>query len=197
MKAVMAEVPERILERRRRAGADRWDEMWNGVLHMPPMPTRDHQDLEGALETWLRTFWAPRSGGRVYHQINVARPGAWPDDYRIPDLVLLTPERFGIDRDAYFEGGPDVVVEIRSPGDETDEKLPFYAEVGVREVWIIDRDRRDPEVHACCGAAFEPIGAGADGWHGSPVTGVALRRAESGKLALRLGADPATERELV
>ncbi len=34
MKAVMASVPEHILEWRRRTGADQWDEMWEGVLHM-------------------------------------------------------------------------------------------------------------------------------------------------------------------
>jgi hypothetical protein len=28
-----------LLDRRRRWGADRWDEMWNGVLHVVPMPS--------------------------------------------------------------------------------------------------------------------------------------------------------------
>jgi len=69
--------------------------------------------------TWLRAHWAPRAKGAVYHQINVASPGGWQDDYRIPDLVLLTPGRTAIDRDTHFEGGPDAVVEIRTPGDET------------------------------------------------------------------------------
>ena len=39
MKAVMANVPEHILEWRRRTGADQWDEMWEGVLHMAPSPS--------------------------------------------------------------------------------------------------------------------------------------------------------------
>ena len=58
MKAVMANVPEHILAWRRRTGADQWDEMWEGVLHMAPSPNRDHQDFEGALEFWLRLHWA-------------------------------------------------------------------------------------------------------------------------------------------
>ncbi len=45
MKAVMPEVPQHVLHERARTGANRWDEMWEGVLHMPPMPNRDHQDL--------------------------------------------------------------------------------------------------------------------------------------------------------
>src|SRR5258705_9292127 len=70
MKAVMANVPEHILEWRRRNGADQWDEMWEGVLHMTPSPNREHQDIEGALEFWLRLNWAQPQGCRVYHQIN-------------------------------------------------------------------------------------------------------------------------------
>jgi hypothetical protein len=57
--------------------------------------------------------------------INLALLESWPHNYRIPDLVLLTPDRFHIDRDEYFEGAPTAVIEIRSPGDESIEKLPF------------------------------------------------------------------------
>jgi len=49
MKVVMAQAPESLLDQRRRTGADRWDEIWDGVLHMPPMPNREHQDLEGTM----------------------------------------------------------------------------------------------------------------------------------------------------
>ena len=35
-----------------------------------------------------------------------------------------------------------LVVEIRSPGDDSYRKLPFYAARGVREVLIVHRDRR-------------------------------------------------------
>src|SRR3954453_19970720 len=68
MKAVMSNVPPHILEWRRRTGADQWDEMWEGVLHMAPSPNRNHQDFEGALEFWLRLHWAKPKGCRVYHE---------------------------------------------------------------------------------------------------------------------------------
>ena len=54
MKAVIADVPQHLLDSRARNGADQWDEMWEGVLHMPPAPNREHQGLEWELETWLR-----------------------------------------------------------------------------------------------------------------------------------------------
>jgi Uma2 family endonuclease len=146
MKAVMSSVPPEILERRKRLGLDRWDEMWNGVLHMPPMPNRDHQYFEWSLETFVRYYWARPGGAQVYHGVNLASIGGWPGDYRVPDIILLTPERFAIDKNEYFEGAPDVVVEIHSPGDETYDKLPFYRDLEVPEVWIIDRDTKEPEV---------------------------------------------------
>ena len=186
MKAVMAVAPEHFLEWRRRIGADQWDEMWEGVLHMAPSPNREHQDFEFALEAWLRQYCAEPTGGRVYHQINVSEPRTWPDNYRIPDLVLLTPARFDIDCNEYFDGGPDVVVEIHSPGDEAYEKLEFYAKVGVLEVWIIDRDSKVPEVLELAGQTYRKNSIDGDGWLTSNVAGVQLRSTDEEKLEIRL-----------
>ncbi len=196
MKILMLAPPPELIASRKQTGADRWDEVWGGVLHMPPMPNRRHQDLVGALEAYLRYHWAKQSGGRVYHEINVSPPGGWPDrDYRIPDLLLLTPQRLGIDRDVYFEGAPEVVVEIHSPGDEAYEKLAFYADLGVPEVWVIHRDSLAPEVYLLRRGRYRkqrPAG----GWHRSPATGVELRVVRGPKLAIRMGQDDAT-RELL
>ena len=186
MKAVMANVPEHILEWRRRTGADQWDEMWEGVLHMAPSPNRDHQDFEYELEAWLREYWAKPNGGRVYHQINISQPGTWPNNYRIPDLVLLTPSRFHIDCNEYFDGGPDAVVEIHSPGDEAYEKLGFYALIGVREVLIIDRDTKEPEIYELVGSEYQLRTIGPEGWIKSSVAGFELRATAEEKLEIRI-----------
>jgi Uma2 family endonuclease len=196
MKAVMSSVPPEILEWRRQTGADRFDEMWDGVLHIGPSPNRDHQDLEWALETYLRSHWAPPSSGRVYHQINVARPGRWPKDYRIPDLVLLTPDRAQIDRNEYFEGAPDVVVEICSPDDETFEKLPFYAQLGVPEVWVIYRDSKVPEILSLEGNTYRRLDPDADGWIKSDATSVRMRGTDDQKLLIEVVPDPTTRRQI-
>ena len=196
MRAVMPQVPEHVLEWRKRIGADRWDEMWEGELHMPPAANREHQDLEWALQTWLRIHWAKPLGNKAYGPINVASPGAWPNDYRIPDLVLLRPDRFHIDRNEYFDGGPTVVVEIRSPGDESIEKLPFYARIGVEEAWIIDRDTREPEIYLLRGEEPEPVPADAEGWLHSPATGVQLRGESTAELSVQIAGRPETRQLL-
>jgi Uma2 family endonuclease len=197
MKAVLPVIPPDVQDWRKRTGADKWDEVWDGVLHMPPMPNRTHQHLEGSLQLYLTIHWARPRKARVYHQINLAAPGGWPNkNYRIPDLLLLTPERFHIDHDEYFEGAPDVVVEIRSPGDESKQKLPFYRDLGVPEVWIINRDTKEPEVYVLRKGRYRKQRAAADGWVRSPGTGVELRAGRPGKLAVRLAGAEATREDL-
>jgi Uma2 family endonuclease len=166
--------------------------MWDGELHMAPESNRVHQEFEWELETWLRIHWARPNGQRVFHRINVAAPGGWPINYRIPDLVLLTAARFAIDHNEYFDGGPDVVVEIRSPADETYEKLPFYAGIGVLEVWVIDRDTKVPELYTCRDGGYEPQRPQTDGWLVSRATGIEFRAAADCKLECRLSNQPTT-----
>ncbi len=194
-RAVLLDMPPSIEAWRRRTGADRCDEVWEGVLHMGPLPNFDHQDLEFHLEAWLRAHWAKRTRGRVSHQRNVAQPGRadWQHNYRGPDLVLVRPARLSRDRNEYIEGGPDVIIEIRSPGDESYDKLPFYFEVGVEEAWIVDRDTKVPELFVRGAKAFRRAKANRAGWLVSKVTGVQMRAAANDTLALRLGGDLATE----
>ncbi|MBN1421999.1 MAG: Uma2 family endonuclease [Planctomycetes bacterium] len=192
MKGVFPEVPQHILDQRARTGADRWDEMWEGVLHMAPTPNRDHQELVFQLGTWIRARWAKPGGNRALGPINVASPGGWPKDYRIPDLVLLTPDRFHIDHNEYFEGPPTAVIEIRSPGDETNEKIPFYAKLGVPEVWVVDRDSRKPELYVLRQGAYERRDADPGAWLESGATGIEMRAESGDKLAIRLARDDAS-----
>lgn len=196
MKAIMPVLLPDVAALRKRTGADQWDEMWDGVLHMPPMPNREHQDFEWALETYLRHFWARPNGARVYHQINLSGSSDWIKNYRIPDLLLLTPERFDIDKNEYFEGAPDVVVEIHSPGDEAYEKLDFYADLGVPEVWIIDRDSREPEILLLKRSRYRAQKAGAGGWVRSPATDIEMKAGKKSKLSIRLAGDNSTRAEL-
>lgn len=196
MRAVMPVVPPHILAWRKETGADRWDEMWEGVLHMPPAPNRDHQRLQVELVAWLMDRWERPHGNTVHSQVNLASVGGWPHDYRIPDLLLLTPDCPAIDRNDYIEGPPAAVIEIRSPGDETREKLPFYARLGAGEVWIIDRDTRNVELHVSDQDAYRALSPASDGWLESPATGIRLRTGAESKLLVQLGDDDGTRRAL-
>jgi Uma2 family endonuclease len=196
MKVVIPSAPPSILEERKRTGAHRWDEMWEGVWHLMPSPDCEHQDLERDLLIYLQIRWAKPRRAQVHHQINLAPPGGWPENFRIPDLVLVSARRFAINRKAYFEGAPDVAVEIHSPGDETYEKLPFYAELGAPEVWIIHRDTKVPEIYLLRKGRYRKQKPTASGWVKSPATGVELRVGKPGKLAVRMNGEDATRQDL-
>ena len=139
----MLEVPEHLLQERRRLGHDRRDEMWEGVLHMVPQPLSHHQRL-GAL---LLTAFMPAADGRglwASYETSLFRPGTEDSDYRVPDLVVARPENVS---ERGIEGRAELVIEIRSPGDESGEKVAFYADVGCQEVLLVDRDTLELELH--------------------------------------------------
>jgi Uma2 family endonuclease len=196
MRGVIPMVTPEILAWRLHTGVHRWDEIWEGVWHLMPSPNWEHRDLEGELYTYLRSHWARPRGAKVYIQINLAAPGGWPENYRIPDLLLVSPQRFAIDCDEYFEGAPDAVVEIHSPDDEAYEKRRFYAELGVPEVWIIHRDTKVPEIYLLRNGRYRKQRANGGGWVRSPGTGVELRAGKPGKLAIRMNGDEGTRADL-
>src|SRR5688572_24375904 len=85
------------------------------------------------------------------------------DDWRVPDQVYARPEA------TYGDAGmarAELVVEIRSPGDDSYLKLPFYAE-RVREVLVLHRDRT-PELFR----GLDRVAPGADGSVRSEALGV-------------------------
>jgi Uma2 family endonuclease len=55
------------------------------------------------------------------------------------------------------------VIEVRSPNDESYEKLPFFAKLGVGAVIIVDRDTKRVELFRLSGGRYEPAATSADG----------------------------------
>lgn len=125
---------DEVLERRRRAGLDRLDEVWEGVLHMVSAPRGEHADITQQLAV---IFDAPARAAGLVPTMGEFNLGASEHDYRVPDGGLHRERPSG----AWFETAA-LVVEILSPGDESWEKLPFYARHGVDEVVLVDGQER-------------------------------------------------------
>jgi Uma2 family endonuclease len=66
----------------------------------------------------------------------------WPDGpSREPDLVFIRHENLSKLTDERFEGGPDLIIEIISPGSVSEDrvrKFIQYEQAGVQEYWIVD-----------------------------------------------------------
>ena len=122
-----------LAAQRAAAGIDMRDEMWKGVLHMVPAAIDRHQRLEADLLRWLWPY-ADAAGLVVTTDTGLYLAD---DDWRVPDLVVAS--------DAHrtargVELGAEVVIDIRSPGDETLDKIEFHGHAGVSQVVVIDRD---------------------------------------------------------
>jgi hypothetical protein len=197
MRAIVAEMPAQWLAERKKCGADQWDEMWDGVLHIPPVANRERLELQFGLVTYLLEQWARPRGYQVHHLVNLTTPddeANWLNNFRISDFIILTPDRFEFDKCDYVSGPPLVVGQIRSPGDESYQKLDFYRELGVPEVWIITRDSKEIDLYVLqADGTYAEHSSGPDAWVRSPATGVELRPTPVGKLALRLNDDATTE----
>lgn len=141
---------EAFLERRRRLGQDRKDEVWEGVLHVVPAPSHRHATLSAQVKALLRAP-AHDAGLEVSYEFNL---GDSQDDFRVPDGGLHHP------------GAPDMwhptaalVLEVISPGDETSEKLSFHRDHHVEEVLIVDPDERAVSWLGLSEGTYRPIDA--------------------------------------
>lgn len=168
-----------LVEHRRRTGAGRLDECWEGVWHLTD-PSATHQRLAGQIYRIHAGVVEDAGRGTVWISINVTdREEGWLDNHRCPDGAVIlagNPGRWIGERQAAYLGGPDLVVEILSPGDETYEKLPFYGALGVREVLIVDPDTGRPELLRLGGGAFRAVAGGLR----SEVTGLEYALAGTG-----------------
>ena len=121
---------EALLEARRHAGADRLDEVWEGVLHVSPDPSRAHLDIQQQLAELLGP---PARASGLVPGIGPFNLGESRQDYRVPDGGLFREPSVAV-----WNPTAALVIEILSPGDETPEKLPFYAAHHVDELLIVD-----------------------------------------------------------
>jgi Uma2 family endonuclease len=132
MKTVVLGDPPPVLvslfEERKRIGADTHDEIWDGEYHMAPAASFWHGRVQGILFGLLDRHATPLgfTAGLDFN-LGVLK------NFRVPDL--------GVHR-----GSPDllwfdtamIVVEVRSPDDETYDKFDFYFDHGVEEILVAD-----------------------------------------------------------
>jgi hypothetical protein len=137
-----------ILERRKRSGLDRMDEIWEGVLHMVPAPSHAHASVESQLHAIVAPL-ASRAGLTMIGQSNL---GEGEHNFRVPDCSLHRPGAHGV-----WHLTAALVVEVVFPNDESWEKLPFYADHHVDEVLIVDPQQRSVEWLGLSDGAYRPI----------------------------------------
>jgi Uma2 family endonuclease len=159
MMVLDADLEQRLKAERAASGADRFDEVWEGVYMMAPLANNEHQHLIAQLTWAINNALGPGHAAVVLPGANVSdHEDDWTQNYRCPDVVVVLPGSRARDCGTHWFGGPDFAAEITSPGDRSRDKLAFYASIGVRELLLIDRRPWRIELHRLDGSTFNLAG---------------------------------------
>jgi Uma2 family endonuclease len=115
-----------------------------GALRVAESPQLRHQQAVGAfyfaLETHVRRL---RSGMVLVSPMDVVFDYARALILQ-PDLIFISPDRQpDVIRNQKVIGAPDLVLEVLSPNPrigKLQERLDWFAEHGVREIWLLHQD---------------------------------------------------------
>lgn len=147
------ELRDDLYEAYLRVPAHQHAEIVNGTLYVMSRPAPKHANAASGLGAEIRSPFQHGRGG----------PGGWwilhepelqlvPKEPVVPDLAGWRLERMPeLPDTAYFALAPDWVCEVLSRSTERldrDEKLPYYAEHGVRHAWLVDPIDKRLEVFA-------------------------------------------------
>ena len=137
-----------LIERRRRLGLDHRDEIWDGVYRMNPPPSHEHQVI---LQQLAELLGQPARDAGLEPVVQEFGLGT-SEEFRVPDGGLHRPGATGV-----WHPAAALVIEIVSPGDDTWQKLPFFAAHEVDEVLIVDPAERTVHWLGLTGGEYRPI----------------------------------------
>ena len=137
----------------------RFEEVWEGVVVMPPMPNNEHQDIQFKLLLPIAAAVEEPGIGCITAGVNISdREDQWEHNYRGPDVVVYLNTNPAVNHGTHWQGGPDFLAEIISPGEKPYAKFDFYAKVNTREVLIVKRDPWVIELHQLMDGQLKLVG---------------------------------------
>lgn len=135
-------------------------EIIEGVLYVTNAPNIDHQFVVLEVSRQIGNFVIEKKLGFVLpapfevHLSTSTRPV-------LPDVIFLKNEHWPSTGVGYFEGTPDLLVEVLSPSTRrTDQVIKFsvYEQAGVPEYWIVDPKTRSVQVFVLSGREYGLLG---------------------------------------
>ncbi len=135
-------------------------EIIKGVLFVTNAPDIDHQFAVTKLLVKLDGFVTKNNLGYVLttpfeiHLSETTRPVH-------PDVLFIKTERWPETGAKFFEGVPDLIVEVLSPStSRTDKHVKFsvYEEAGVPEYWIVNPKTHSVEILTLSGGEYAQFG---------------------------------------
>jgi Uma2 family endonuclease len=153
-------------------------EIIEGVLYVTNAPNYDHQFTVIEIAYWVKQFVTENNFGVVLtapfevHLSPTTRPVQ-------PDVLFIKADRQPASGAKFFEGLPDLIVEVLSPASiRTDRqiKLNIYEQAGVAEYWLADPKTRSVEVYTLWHGEYALLGqyTGAETVESKLLAGLAI-----------------------
>jgi hypothetical protein len=118
-------VEDALLAERRATGADRYDEVWEGVYWIPPMPNIEHQGIAARLAAVFLQFFDFDPRIQVFAGANVAdQEEDWTYNYRVPDIAVYLERTLARNRGTHWLGGPDFALRSRAATTALAKRFP-------------------------------------------------------------------------
>ena len=118
-----------------------------GELLTMPLPKFLHARIVANLIMILAAYVKANRLGVVYGETGYHLERD-PDTVLGPDMSFVSKERVEQADDGYYQGPPDLAVEVLSPSDRKgyiERKLVLWLGTGTRSVWLVDPRRRTVE----------------------------------------------------
>lgn len=127
-------------------------ELVEGVLTQVSPASQTSSAVAGIILTLLNNHVRPKKLGLVTGADGGAKLRSNPDTVRAPDVAFVRADRLPQGRPArsFFDGAPDLAVEVFSPSDRrsvTLRTMQSYLDAGVRLAWFIDPFERSAQVY--------------------------------------------------
>jgi len=130
-------------------------ELLDGVMIVHSPASISHDNLSGFLRALMRCYTEERKLGWIFGPDSLIR--LKPGRRVAPDTFFLERGRISRRLPKQFEGAPDLALEVLSPSNRREDvevKLPAYHAAGVREIWLIDPDKREVRVERRRGRGY-------------------------------------------
>lgn len=157
-------------------------ELVRGTLVMMSPAGFEHGVVTQRIAAFLHHYVAARRLGVVTAAETGFLLARSPDTVRAADVAFVAEQRVPRGRTVgFFEGAPDLAVEVLSPSDIRDDaararatdKIAGWLAAGCLEVWSVDPGSRTVTVHASGGALT--LANGADSFVSRAVPGLTVR----------------------